>query len=242
MRKALILLVAGGLIVGGLGAPATAKKKKPKAALVQVEKKFFLHSAGCSQPDVNFDYLSLTDSDDEIQCFYTGAGIRYTIGEQTGDACVPDPTTGGERCAVSSRETATRYFDTIDGIPIVLDTTKTITGSIWTEGGTCPTSLTCSPAGVGIGETTMDVSVVGTIGEEEIAIGELSETYQVAPGTVHEVKLDIKIDPALAGKVFDTIELRTWQGGMAVGHGVILTNGDNSSFVSIPALAAAKKK
>lgn len=241
MRKTLIMLVVGGLIVGGLGAPATAKKKKkPKAALVAVDQKFFLRSVGCSQPDVNFDYLSVTDADEEIQCFYTGSGIRNSIGEQTGDVCAEDPL-GTQRCAVAGRETATRYFDAIDGIPIVLDTTKAVTGSIWTEGGTCPVGgVPCSPAGVGIGETTFDVSLVGKIGEEEIAIGELSETYQVQPGTVHEVKLDIKIDPAVAGKVFDTIELRTWQGGQAVGHGVILTNGDTSSFISIPALVKKK--
>lgn len=241
MRKTLIMLVVGGLVVGGLGAPATAKKKKkPKAALVQVDQKFFLRSVGCSQPDVNFDYLSLTDADEEIQCFYTGSGIRNTIGEQTGDACVEDPN-GVNRCAVASRETATRYFDAVDGIPIVLDTTKPITGSIWTEGGTCPVGgVPCSPAGIGIGETTFDVSLVGKIGEEEITIGELSETYQVQPGTVHEVKLNMKIDPALAGKVFDTIDLRTWQGGVAVGHGVILTNGDTSSFISVPSLVKKK--
>lgn len=243
MRKTLIMLVVGGLVVGTLGAPAVAKKKKaPKASLVQVDQKYALRSTGCSDPDVNFDYLSLTDGDEEIQCFYTSAGIRNTIGEQTGDACVPDPTTGGERCAVPSRETATRYFDTVDGVPIVLDTTKAITGSIWTEGATCPVGdpAPCSPAGLGAGETSFDVSLVGKVGEEEITIGELSDTYQVQPGTVHEVKIDIKIDPALAGKVFNTIELRTWQGGNAVGHGVILTNGDKSSFITIPALVKKK--
>jgi hypothetical protein len=241
MRKALIMLVVGGLVVGGLGAPATAKKKKKKPAVVAVAQKYFLRSVGCSQPDVNFDYLSLTDADEEIQCFYTGSGVRNTIGDEVGDVCAPDPLGGSPRCAVASRETATRYFDAIDGIPIVLDTSKTITGSIWTDGGACATALTpCSPAGLGVGQTTFDVSVVGKIGEEETVIGELSDTYQVTPGTVHEVKLDLKIDPALAGKVFDTIELRTWQGGVAVGHGVILTNGDTSSYISIPALVKKK--
>lgn len=238
MRKTLIMLVVGGLVVGSLGAPAVAKKKKPKkAALVQVDQKYFLRSTGCSD-DTNFDYLSTTDADEEVQCFYTAAGIRYEIGQTTGDACADDPTTGGQRCAVAGRESASRYFDAIDGVPITLDTTKPVTGSVWTEGATCPVGdpAPCSPAGIGAGETTMDVSLVGKIGTEEITIGELSETYQVQPGTVHEFKINMKIDPALAGKVFDTIELRTWQGGVAVGHGVILTNGDTSSFITVPAL------
>ena len=242
MRKSVILLIVGSLIVGSLGAPAVAKKKKKKKKPVAVEQQFFLRSSGCSEPDVNFDYLSLTDADEEIQCFYTGSGIRNTIGDETGDACAPDPITGGERCAVSGRETATRYFDAIDGIPIVLNTKKAITGSIWTSGGACPVGgVPCSPAGLGVGETTMDVSVVGKIGEEETPIGELSETYQVQPGTVHEVKIEMKIEPALAGKKFDTIELRTWQGGAAAGHGVINTNGETSSFISIPSLVKKKK-
>lgn len=239
MRRSVILLIVGSLIVGSLGAPAVAKKNKKKKP-VAVEQKFFLRSTGCSEPDVNFDYLSLTDADEEIQCFYTGSGGRNTIGEQTGDVCAEDPL-GTQRCAVAGRETATRYFDTIDGIPIVLNTKEVITGSIWTSGGACPVGgVPCSPAGLGIGETTMDISVVGKIGEEEVPVGELSETYQVQPGTVHEVKIEIEIDPALAGKKFSTIELRTWQGGPAAGHGVLNTNGETSSFISIPSLVKKK--
>lgn len=240
MRKSVVLLIIGGLIVGSLGAPAVAKKKKKKPAAVSVDQEFFLRSSGCTGD--NFDYLSLTDADDEIQCFHTSAGVRNEVGQTTGDACTDDPTTGGQRCAVSSRETATRYFDALDGVPIVLDTTKAITGSIWTSGGACPVSdpVPCSPAGAGVGETTMDVSLVGMIGEEEVLIGELSETYQVQPGTVYEVKIELKIDPAVAGKVFDTIELRTWQGGTAAGHGVINTNADTSSFITVPSLVKKK--
>jgi hypothetical protein len=241
MRRSVILLIVGSLIVGSLGAPAVGKKKKKKKP-VAVDQQFFLRSTGCSAPDVNFDFLSLTDADEEIQCFYTGAGGRNSIGDETGDACAPDPTTGGERCAVSGRETATRYFDTVDGIPIVLNTKKPVTGSIWTSGGACPVAdpVPCSPAGLGVGETTMDVSLVGKIGDEEVPIGELSETYQVQPGTVHEVKIELTIDPALAGKKFDTVELRTWQGGTSAGHGVINTNGETSSFISIPSLVKKK--
>jgi len=232
MRKTLILMIVSGLIVGGLGAPAGAKKKKPKAA-VAVEKKFFLRSTGCPASSDNSDFLSLTDGDEAIQCIYTGSGIRNTIGEETG-------TVGAEgQNAFSDRATATRVWDTIDGTPIVLDTTKTITGQIWTSGGSCFVNdpAPCSPVTVGAGETTMDISLVGKVGGEEVTIGEVSETYQVQPNTLHEIKLDIKIDPALAGKVFETIELRTWQGGTAAGHGVVNTNGDNSSFIAVPALA-----
>ena len=240
MRKSVILLLVGSLVVGGLGVNAVAKKKKKKKKVVAVQQDFFLRSTGCSEPDVNFDYLSLTDADEEIQCFYTGAGGRNSIGDEAGDVCAPDPLGGSPRCAVASRATATRYFDAVDGTPIVLNTKKPVTGSIWTSGGSCVVAQACSPAGLGIGQTTMDVSLVGKIGDEEVPVGEMSDTYQVTPGTVHEVVIEMEIDAAAAGKKFDTIELRTWQGGTAAGHGVINTNGETSSFISVPSLKTKK--
>ena len=82
MRKLVVLLIAGGLIVGSLGAPALAKKKKKAApAPVAVDQKFFLRSSGCTGD--NFDYLSVTDADDEIQCFHTGSGLRWEVGQTT---------------------------------------------------------------------------------------------------------------------------------------------------------------
>lgn len=231
MKKVLVLMVVGGLLFGGVLAPAQAKKKK-KPAIVHVDQKFYLRSTGCPASSDNSDFLSVTDADEEVQCFFTGSGIRNEIGDQTG-------TVGAQgNNAVSDRATATRVWDTTDGIPIVLDASKPITGQIWTSGGACPVGgVPCSPAGLGIGETTADVAVVGFVGDTEVVIGELADTYQVQPGTVHEIKIEIKIDPALNGTTFDKIELRTWQHGAAVGHGVVNTNADTSSFISVPALA-----
>ena len=139
---------------------------------------------------------------------------------------------------VSQRELATRYWDAIDGIPITLDSSKPISGSIWTSGASCAVSgVPCSPAGVSLGEMITVVTVVAKVGDEEITIGEQEETYQVQPGTVQEIKVNIPIDAALNGKTFDSIELRTWQHGKSAGHGVINTNGDTSSYISIPTFA-----
>jgi hypothetical protein len=237
MRKLITLFLVLGLIAGLQLAPAEAKKKKKKAPVpVQVDQKFFLRSTGCTAADTNSDYLSVEDADEAVQCFYTGAGIRNEVGGQTG-------TVGAAgNNAVSGRDVATRYWDATDGIPLVLDASKPITGSIWTDGGRCVVSVSgqgCSPAGISAGEMIFDVTFVGLQGETEVEIGTFTETYQVTPGTVHELKLEIAIDPGLNGASFDSLELRTWMHGKSAGHGVINTNGDTSSFISIPALAAS---
>lgn len=226
------MLLIGGLLVGAL-APAQAKKKKKKPALVQVDEKLYLTSTGCAAGTDNVDFLSITDTDVEIECNYTAAGIRYELGEQTGQTiCAQD------RCVVAKRADAERVWDAIDGIPITLDSSKPITGSIWTSGLACAVGgVPCSPAGIAIGEMITDITVVGKIGDQEIKIGEQEETYQVVPGTVQEIKVNIPIDAALNGKTLDSIEVRTWQHGESVGHGVINMNGETSSFVSIPTFA-----
>lgn len=232
MKKTMVVALAGALVVSGLLVPAQAKKtkKKPPPAPVQVDQKFFLSSTGCSTAGGNFDYLSIADADAETECWYTGSGIRNEIGGTTG-------TVGAQGSnVVTSREGATRYWDTVDGVPLVLDASKPITGSIWTSGGRCVIASPCAPTGIGVGNVTMDVAVVGMIAGEEKVIGEFAETYPVQPGTVHEIKIDLKIDPALNGVQFETLELRTWMHGHAAGHGVINTNGDTSSFISFPAL------
>jgi hypothetical protein len=97
----------------------------------------------------------------------------------------------------------------------------------------------CSPAGLSAGEVIVDVTVVGTVAGEEIEIGTFTDTFQVTPGTVHLSDVSITIDPALNGVTFDTVDFQTWVHGKSAGHGVINTNGETSSFVTIPALESA---
>ncbi|HVF53745.1 MAG TPA: hypothetical protein VNC78_09100 [Actinomycetota bacterium] len=237
MRKALVLMIVGALVVGASVLPAhAAKKKKPKpAGLVQADLPLYFMSTGCPATGGNFDFLTATDSDAEVECFYTGSGIRNEIGDSTGTVGA-----GGNN-AVTGREEATRLWDAVDGIPMTLDASKNITGSIWTQGGECPVAdpAPCSPVGLGFGEVVVDIAIVGTSAGAEVIIAELSESYSVTPGSPHEIALDVDIDAALQGKVLDTFEVRTWIHGMSVGHGVIKTNGDTSSVVTVPVLRAA---
>ena len=86
------------------------------------------------------------------------------------------------------------------------------------------------------GATTLDIRVFGVTGGEEVEIGTYTETYDVPPGTLHAVKVDVPIDAAHAGKTFESITMVTFQHGNSVGHGVIKSNAPASSYIVIPAI------
>lgn len=222
-KRSLSIFIAGTLVAGVFSAlPARADEEAVT---------FFLHSTGCSAADTNFDYLSVVDSDDAVECFYTGSGIRNEIGENV--AATP---------ATANRETATRYWDNTDGGPIVLDASRPVTGEIYTMGGACIVGgAPCSPVGAGIGQVVLDITLVGKVGEAETELGTQTETFNTVPGGPHLTEVEIQPDAALTGTTFDVIELRTWIHGASVGHGVVKTNGDASSFISIPTASATEE-
>lgn len=204
----------------------------PAKAQTASELKFFLRSTGCPVADVNFDYLSITDGDDAIECNYTGSGIRNEIGGQTG-------TVGAAgNNAVVDRETGSRYWDTTDGGPLTVDVSRPVTGTIFTSGIYCAQPTLCAPGGGSVGEAILDVTLVGLVGETETELSTQTDTFQVVPGAPHATELKMQLNAAAAGARFDTIDLRTWVHGMAVGHNVIRTNADTSSFISIPTASA----
>ena len=205
----------------------------PASAADGSDAKFFLRSAGCPAAGGNFDYLSVTDADEEIECFHTGSGIRNEIGNETG-------TIGANGSnAVADRATATRFWDTTDGGPLSLDASRPVTGQLFTTGGECPVGgVPCSPAGAGAGEVILDIELVGISGGTEIQLGTQVETFVTNPGAPHLTELSIQPNASFTGTVFETIELRTWIHGPSAGHGVVKTNGDYSSFISVPTAAS----
>ncbi|HVL65189.1 MAG TPA: hypothetical protein VM573_08490 [Actinomycetota bacterium] len=223
--RTVALLVAFAL-VGAMGiAPADAKKKKKKKkkpAPVSVELDYFLGSTGCSTADTNFDYLTITDADDAVECWYTASGIRNDINSAAG---------------VSDREAQSRYWDTIDGGSVVLDTSKPITGEIYTSGPTCVvTGQPCSPAPVSVGEVILELTMNGYIGEEKIELATQVDRFQVLPGQTHKTDVEFPIVEAHKGVVFDKLELVTWIHGNSVGHGVVKTQSPSSSFIKVTTL------
>lgn len=223
MKRFLALALVGGLVFGSFASAEAAKKKKKKPkppAAVSVEQKMYLRGNSCTGD--NRDWLSVTDADEEVECFYTRSGIIY---EAT--------TTAGAQ----KREEATREWEAQDGVPFTLDATKPITGEITTAGFSCVVTIApCSPAGIGIGEMVLEITIVGTIGGADKELGAMKETFTVLPGQMHTTKLDFKLDGSLNGASLEGIKLLTFQHGRSFGHGVIKTNNPNSSFITIPTL------
>jgi hypothetical protein len=200
----------------------------PARAAGTTELKFFLGSTGCSAADVNFDFLTVTDADDAVECNYTGSGIRNEIGGQTG-------TVGAQgQNAVADRETATRYWDSIDGGSVALDASRPVTGSLFTMGASCVNAtVPCTPVGISVGNVTLEIELVGYVGETETKLGAQTDSFQVSPGAPHETKINIQPEASLS-KTFDRIELRTWNHGQSAGHGMVKTTGDFNSFIAVP--------
>lgn len=212
MKKLVVLGLVAGLVAGSLAAPAGAakKKKKPKppAAPVSVDQKFFLRqdSDACGS---SHEHLSLTDGAD-LSCFYVDSGA---------------PTT-----AVSQAQAASVDFAAEDGVPFVFDTAKKLTGEITVRGG----DIGAGP--MSAGQAMVDIVVVGEVGGEVKEIGTVSETWTTVPGDVHLIKVDLEIDPALAGQSVTAFELQVTLGGASVGpHTIELDN--PASFVTVPTLA-----
>lgn len=222
MRKTIAALLIGGLVVGAIAAPAVAKKPKkkpPKSTVNQVDEKLYLRdSDGC---DTNVNQLSTQDGDD-TGCWYVDTAA-YDAEAATG--VVTDKDLSGE-------------WDTIDGVPFVLDGSKTVTGEITTTGGSCVTSATpCSPATISAGPANLDVTLVGEVGGDEKTIGTYSDSYTATPGSSHTSKVEIKIDPSLAGQTITNLKLFTFLHGPAVFQGTVVLD-NPASFISVPTLAS----
>ncbi len=215
MKKLMVTALTLGLLAGSLIAPAEAakKKKKPKppAAPVSVDQKFFLRqdATPCSAAH---EHLSLTDGTD-LSCFYTDAGVGYEAANQV--AAIPTAEWAAE-----------------DGVPFVFDTAKKITGEITLHGGDLGAAM------VSAGQARFDLVVVAEVAGAETEIGSISETWVTVPNDVHVVKLDMAIDPALAGAQVTAFRVVTTMRGAAVGpHTIELDN--PASFVVVPTLAPA---
>lgn len=204
MRKLVILgLVAllGLSVVGA--ADAKKKKRKPKpSAPVSVDQKFYLRqdAEACSAAH---NFLSMTDGPD-LACFLVFGGAVYTANEAVSEGSggeVPIAVSGSEAWAME------------EGLPLVLDTSKHLTGELVVRGGVLePTVPSAS-----LGQVMFAMEIVGEVGGEVKEIGVVEEEWTAVPGDNHLVKVDVTLDPALTGLTFDSISLTTFMRGASIG-------------------------
>ncbi|MDQ4124770.1 MAG: hypothetical protein M3134_04100 [Actinomycetota bacterium] len=217
-RKLLATTLALGVVVGSFGvAEAAKKKKKPKPvpAATQVDQKFFLRRDDCGG-DADNPRLSLTDGADEAGnlCGWLFSGILNEVVIRAGDAPTNDA------------------WVMADGLPLTLDTSKAITGSVTLVSS----RLNAAPGqGAAAGQARFVVDLVGTSGGEEVVIGTAAVDYMVTPAaSTYTVDFEIKPEAALEKKVFEAITMTTTIRGPVAGHG--LYELDNpASTVTIPA-------
>lgn len=112
----------------------------------------------------------------------------------------------------------------VDGLPLTLDASKPITGSITVSSYTLND---IGPDVVGIGNAVLQISLTGTSGGEEVTIGEFeSAPYMVTPAQQdYVVEVEITPDEALNGKVFDSLTMSLKNTGNSLFHGAYPADG-----------------
>jgi hypothetical protein len=224
MRKPLIALVAIGLVAGAIAAPAqAAKKKKPKpkppAAPVQADQKYYLvnlNDGDCAEEGM---LLMLDQIDVGGGCGSLFGGPANTAFDAaTGDVCTPDTPVQSPVCGTISHHAG-------EGLPVALDATKKITGTIFISSYTGASE---NPAGLGVGAATFNMRLSGTVNGEEKELGTFSAEYTVTPDKqVYEVPFEIALDAALDKAELSTLVMDLWNTGPAAVHGFYETNTSN---------------
>ncbi len=196
MKQRIAVLVALGLVVGSMAGTAdAAKKKKPKPkAPVPVDVKFELGMEG------DACVFSTTPMPGDGDC---GSPFWGLLGSQL----EPDPLGASA----------------VNGLPLTLDATKPIKGTIVVESY----ALAVGPDIVGVGEPSVVITATGTSGGAEVPLGEFeSDPYLVTPAQVeYPVEFEIAIPAEHDKKVLDGLTL-TWEvTGPSMFHGAVQPEG-----------------
>lgn len=209
MKKLIATALVGGLVMGALVAPATAakKKKKPKVPVaVASETKFFMHwdddgAGGCA----GAQYLSIEDKEDP------GSGCEFTA--------LP----AQEILIATGQGALSREWPATNGVPLVLDAARKITGEIVMRGS----------AGAG---AKVEVVVTGMVDGAvvEIAKGETQTVNFAASGQTgpQVLKFELTPDAALTGKTLEGLTLTTTTRGVT---GATYYDLEGPSFMVVPA-------
>lgn len=218
MKKTIVFALVLGLVAGSLAAPALAKKKKgKKPALVQVDEKLFLRRDDCGG-DADNPHLSVTDAPDGNGngCGSALAGAGNEVANQAGE---------------SEDLGTTDAWPATDGVPFVLDGTKDISGSITVD---TYHGVAENPVPLGVGQSTLDVVLSGTVAGADTELGTATATFQSTPAAdQYTVTFTIKANPALDKASVTGLTLTTSLHGPAVLSGFYELD-DPASFVTIP--------
>ena len=199
MKKIITFVLVGVLAFGVLG-PATAKKKAKKP--VPVDLQFFMRRDDCAT-DADNPHLSLTDAED-ADCFGGASMLNEVLG----------------------KEATAELYPAADGVPVKLDPTRKVTGSISMRNWN----------GAGAGNVDVDLELIALIGGEEKPVGTFSTSYIAVPAQTEVIPYEMDLDPAVAGAVAEGLTLSVYHHGVNVGIAGGIEHDDPVSFITIPAL------
>lgn len=213
MKRLLGLAVVVGLVGGYLASPSALAGKK---LVAKTSKLYLRDDNGCDDPN----YLSKKNGPDS-GCWQLDSFLNEPIINQAG---------------LLNRDQIAQHWEARDGVPLVLNAKKNISGTIATYSGSCVDStVPCSPAGIGAGRAEVDIIVRGWIGGTEVVLGEQNAAFTVVPGGPNETEVDLDLPDALHKKKVTALRVTVYFHGAAVFHsGVEMDN--PASFINMPTL------
>lgn len=223
MRRFLVVALVVGLLGGSLVGPVEAKKKKKKKkGPVAVDQTYFLRNTADSGCAAEALQLLLEAGDAGPNCGSTFSGlVNEVLSRAFGGPCAP-ATPAGTACG-------TITYQAGEGLPLVLDASKKITGKIFVMSYR---GSSANPGGLTAGPTTFNMTLRGDSGGEEKQIGTFSADYTVTPAQgIYEVPFEIEVDPKLDKATFTTLFVDLFNRGVAPLHGFYQVN---TSTIVIP--------
>lgn len=179
MKRAVVVLVALGLLAGALVAPADAKKKKkktPPATMAPGELKYFLHypddgAGGCTAAT----HMDLQDSPD------TGCSYTFQAAQEGFEA--------------AGQDLLAYVYPATEGTPFILDASRKLTGEITFRG----TVSYQTKAVISLTGTVNGADVTLAEGETAPGNGVASNTVQGQnlPGPAVTAPIELELDKAL---------------------------------------------
>lgn len=159
MRKAIVTALVLGLVAGTIALPAEAKKKKRKRIVVMqpAESKFFLHwDPDGSVPQEGCTNVTYMDTEEKV-----------------GTTCSDSTQVAQEVLIAAGQEPVTYSFPATGGIPLILDSSRKLTGEMVLRG-----TFTA--------EAYVELILTGSVGgtEVEIATGQTGVGNGAASNTV----------------------------------------------------------
>jgi hypothetical protein len=119
-------------------------------------------------------------------------------------------------------------YPATDGIPLTLDATRPITGTI---------TMRNFNQAMGGGNIDLSLLVTGSSGGEDIEIGTFETTFVSVPASAETIEYEIQPAEDLDKKALDTLTLTVVCGGLIIGVSCVVEHDEPASQIVVPTWA-----